>query len=101
MWANSGIGNVAGTLHGDPAKGSTGLEPGNSQIRPFRVSRAALEPRFRRDGGSRLNPDKEFSDGGNNASNAGSGGAFRPPDPLLEPEDGGLYLRPAQQDSHR
>src|SRR5439155_489433 len=27
--------------------------------------------------------------------------AFRPPDTLLEPEDGGLYLRPAQQDSHR
>ena len=51
--------------------------------------------------GSRLNPDKECSNVGHDASNAGSRRPFRPPDPLLESEDGRVHLRPAQQDPHR
>src|SRR5690606_40497896 len=35
------------------------------------------------------------------ARNAGSRSSLRSPDPLLEPEDGSLHLRPTQQDSHR
>src|SRR5690606_12471334 len=35
------------------------------------------------------------------ARNAGSRCAFWPPDPLLEPEDGRIHLRPAQQDPYR
>ena len=37
---------------------------------------------------------------GHDASDAGGGRPFRPPDPLLEPEDGAVHLRPPQQDPH-
>ena len=49
----------------------------------------------------RPNPDEECSNVRHDASNAGSRRPFRPPDPLLESEDGRLHLRPAQQDPHR
>ena len=35
------------------------------------------------------------------ASNAGSRSPLRPSDAVLESEDGGIHLRPAQQDPHR
>src|SRR5690606_41152193 len=35
------------------------------------------------------------------ARNAGSRSSLRSPDPLLEPEDDSLHLRPTKQDSHR
>src|ERR671922_2048480 len=43
---------------------------------------------------------KENGSVGNDASNAGSRGPFRTSDPVLEPEDGAVHLRPPQQDPH-
>ena len=52
-------------------------------------------------GGSWSNPEQECRNVRNDASNAGSRGSFRPPDAVLESEDGRVHLRPAQQDPHR
>src|SRR5687767_8850498 len=45
------------------------------------------------------NPKEKLSVS-DDASNAGSRGPFRTPDPVLEPEDGAVHLRPPQQDPH-
>src|SRR5687768_1478385 len=37
---------------------------------------------------------------GHDASDAGGGRPFRTPDPLLEPEDGAVHLRPPQQNPY-
>src|SRR4026207_948974 len=67
--------------------------------------RAQIFRRFRK-----VPPAKEGAEGaadhplpgeasvGDDASNAGGGRPFRTPDPLLEPEDGAVHLRPPQQD---
>src|SRR5687767_4206503 len=65
------------------------------RLRPGCSCQEVAEPEVR----GRPNPQGEESVG-NDASDAGSRGPFRTSDPVLEPEDGAVHLRPPQQDPY-
>ena len=103
MRANGGKGNVAGRF---PTAIQPRLDRSLSQairrsarsgcLANARGSRASVGP----DGGSRLNPDKECSDVGHDASNAGGWRPFRPSDAPVESQDGTVHSWEEEQDSH-